>query len=391
VALPIENLRERLNSRPGRRPKQQICRVPVSATLSVCYPCAATLHSRSPYGQLSRSVLYHQVVAAPLVSVVVPNYNHARFLPRRIETILAQSCRDFELILLDDCSTDDSRSILRQYSSDPRVRLDFNEANSGSTFKQWNRGVRLAQGKYVWIAESDDYADQHLLETLLVPLEHDEAVSFAYCRSWRVTDDNRVDGLGDWYLELLDPELWKSDFCVDGREHCRKYFARMAVVCNAGAAVFRRSLYDAVGGADEALRLCGDWKFWAAMALRGKVAFSGRRLNYFRYHPSNVRTMSARDAVDVIEKLRVMRWILDRTDPDESDLRSARREASNLWVPAVLSFRIPTRVKMQILALARQIDSHPMRRFARPAFQAIQRKFSRHWAGSARYAAPKSA
>jgi glycosyltransferase involved in cell wall biosynthesis len=336
-------------------------------------------------------VRYHRVVSAPLVSVIVPNYNHARFLPKRIDSILAQTCQDFELILLDDCSTDESRAILQRYSSDPRVHLEFNQANSGSTFKQWNKGVHLAHGKYVWIAESDDYADASLLATLLALLEQDDAIAFAYCRSWRVPDVDRVDGLGDWYLELLDPHLWQSDFVADGREHCRKYFARMAVVCNSGAAVFRKSCYDEVGGADETLRLCGDWKFWAAMALTGKVAFSSRRLNYFRHHATNVRTRATEDASDVIEKLGVIRWILDRTAPDKSDLLNAQREASNLWVPAMLSFRIPSPVKSQILALARQIDSHPIRRFARPAFQAVQRKFVRHWTGSARYAAPKSA
>ena len=95
----------------------------------------------------------------PKVSIVVPNYNHARFLPRRIDSILGQSFQDFELILLDDCSADDSRSILSKYADDPRVRIEFNEVNSGSSFKQWNKGVRLAHGEYVWIAESDDYAD----------------------------------------------------------------------------------------------------------------------------------------------------------------------------------------------------------------------------------------
>jgi cellulose synthase/poly-beta-1,6-N-acetylglucosamine synthase-like glycosyltransferase len=78
----------------------------------------------------------------PTVSVIVPNYNHARFLARRIDSILKQSFQDFELILLDDCSTDDSRSILSLYARDPRVRIEFNEANSGGTFKQWNKGVR---------------------------------------------------------------------------------------------------------------------------------------------------------------------------------------------------------------------------------------------------------
>ena len=125
----------------------------------------------------------------PKVSVVVPNYNHARFLPKRIESILRQTYQDFELILLDDCSTDDSRTILSQYASDPRVRLEFNQVNSGSTFKQWNKGVRLAQGKYVWIAESDDYAEPRLLERLVAILEADATVAYAYCRSWRVSEE----------------------------------------------------------------------------------------------------------------------------------------------------------------------------------------------------------
>jgi glycosyltransferase involved in cell wall biosynthesis len=88
------------------------------------------------------------------VSVVVPNYNHARFLRKRVDSILGQTFQDFELILLDDCSTDDSRSVLSKYADDPRVRIEFNEVNSGSTFKQWNKGVWLAHGEYVWIAES---------------------------------------------------------------------------------------------------------------------------------------------------------------------------------------------------------------------------------------------
>src|ERR1035438_3730252 len=126
------------------------------------------------------------------VSVVIPNYNHSRFLPRRIDSVLSQTFQDFELILLDDCSADDSRSILAQYSNDPRVRIEFNETNSGSTFKQWNKGVRLAHGKYVWIAESDDYADARLLERLVAVLDSDPAVSFAYCQSWVVSDDDRL-------------------------------------------------------------------------------------------------------------------------------------------------------------------------------------------------------
>src|SRR5580700_8971166 len=127
----------------------------------------------------------------PKVSVVVPNYNHARFLRQRLDSILAQSFQDFELILLDDCSSDESRTILEQYALDARARLEFNEVNSGSPFKQWNKGVRLTCGEYVWIAESDDYAGEGLLERLIAVLDAGPQVVFVNCRSWRVYADDR--------------------------------------------------------------------------------------------------------------------------------------------------------------------------------------------------------
>src|SRR5215469_14515935 len=109
----------------------------------------------------------------PRVSVVVPNYNHAQFLPKRIDSILGQSFQDFEVLLLDDCSSDDSRSILSQYANNPRVRIRLNGGNSGSPIKQWNKGVDLARGEYVWIAESDDYSHPRFLERLVAVLDRD--------------------------------------------------------------------------------------------------------------------------------------------------------------------------------------------------------------------------
>ena len=129
---------------------------------------------------------------SPKVSVIVPNFNHARFLRKRIDSVLRQTYQDFELILLDDCSTDESRSILSDYAGDPRVRIDFNEKNSGSTFKQWNKGVRLARGEYVWIAESDDYAGERLLEKLVAILATEPTVTLAYCRSNRILENEGV-------------------------------------------------------------------------------------------------------------------------------------------------------------------------------------------------------
>src|ERR1700730_12479921 len=99
-------------------------------------------------------------VNQPKVSVIIPNYNHAPYLRQRINTVLRQTFQDFEVILMDDCSTDEGRSIIAEYAVGPRVKVQLNERNSGSTFKQWKKGITLARGEYIWIAESDVYSDQ---------------------------------------------------------------------------------------------------------------------------------------------------------------------------------------------------------------------------------------
>lgn len=315
----------------------------------------------------------------PKVSVVVPNYNHARFLPKRIESILRQTFQDFELILLDDCSTDGSRSILSRYSGDSRVRIELNQANCGSPFKQWNKGLRLARGEYVWIAESDDYADERLLERLAPRLESDPRVAFAYCRSWCVSDDVLLDRFADSYLGFADRHRWTSDFLVDGREECRNYFVFTNPVPNASAVVFRKAVYESVGGADEGYRLCGDWKLWASMALTGRIAHVGEPLNYYRFHTATVRTTSIRGAQDVREHLQVIHWILDRVTPTDDELERICEKQAGSWVPAMMSLHVPIGRKRAILRDVRAIDPHPVRSALLPALLTVRQKLMRHW------------
>jgi glycosyltransferase involved in cell wall biosynthesis len=125
----------------------------------------------------------------PEVTVITPNYNHARYLPRRLESILGQTFQDFELIILDNASTDNSREVIEWYAKDPRVKTIFNAANNGSTFRQWSLGLGHARGEYVWFAESDDYAAPTLLETLVDRLDRHPNVGLAYCQSWVVDED----------------------------------------------------------------------------------------------------------------------------------------------------------------------------------------------------------
>jgi glycosyltransferase involved in cell wall biosynthesis len=310
----------------------------------------------------------------PTVSVVIPNYNHARYLRQRIESVLGQTYQDFEVILLDDCSTDESQSILREYAADPRVRLEFNEKNSGSTFKQWNKGARLARGKYVWIAESDDYADGRFLEGLTRALEADPGIMFVYCRSWRVSEEGERNGFVESAFQFLDAQRWSADFVADGREECRTSFLCTNPVQNASAVVFRKDIFEKIGGADESLRLCGDWKLWAAMAFEGKIGYVGEPLNYHRNHSESVRSRSNRTGLDSAEALQVIRWILSRVSPTEAVWRTLRWGAGTYWPWAIVSLRVPLGIKKAILRDARAIDPHAIRRVFRTAMTAARLK-----------------
>ena len=118
----------------------------------------------------------------PKVSVIVPNYNHARYLKARIDSILNQTFQDFELILLDDCSTDNSVELLQSYAGHPHVsHIVLNDRNTGSPFLQWQKGIGLAQGEYVWIAESDDTAQPDFLSTTVAVLDRASAKIAGLC------------------------------------------------------------------------------------------------------------------------------------------------------------------------------------------------------------------
>jgi hypothetical protein len=288
--------------------------------------------------------------------------------------VLGQTYRDFEVILLDDCSTDESRSVISEYAADPRVRVEFNETNSGSTFKQWNKGVRLAKGEYVWIAESDDYADKNLLARLVAALDAEPSIAFAYCRSWRVSAEDHLDGFADSYL---DRHRWTADYCADGREECRNFLVVCNTIPNASAALFRKVAYELVGGADESLRLCGDWKLWAAMALTGRVAYLGEPLNYFRFHDQSVRDTSGL-ILHALESLQLSRWVMKQVTPSETAREKMCVRQAKLWVPALMSVHVPFGMKSQILREVRAIDPRPIRHAIRPALVTFRLKVARH-------------
>lgn len=240
------------------------------------------------------------------ISVIIPNYNHARYLTSRLSSIANQTLIDFEAIMLDDSSIDSSIPILNnQVLADTRFQLYPNQLNSGSTFAQWNKGVALAKGEFVWIAESDDTADQHLLSLLFNKFNVNPEIVLAYCQSYKIDEDGNINGTWiDFTNDLDTVNLFSKDFVMDGKEYISKFLINRNTIPNASAVLFRKSIFDKVGGAPIHLKTNGDWLTWLKMLCFGKVAYVSAPLNYFRMHDKSViaRTHQLKESFSYKEK-----------------------------------------------------------------------------------------
>ena len=224
----------------------------------------------------------------PMVSVIVPNYNHSKFLEKRIDSILNQTYQDFELILLDDKSTDNSVDILRRYAQNPKVTaIEINEENSGSTFKQWEKGINMAQGKYIWLAESDDYADCDFLSKCVEQLQLNSNATLCYTGSDAIDDNNNKLNIDfdKWTTE--DQKHRVSTY--NGNQFVKRNMYWHNYIYNASGVIFRRSV--ALGIQNNKwvnMCTCGDWYFWTEMAIQGDVVIIREKLNKFRQHSNSV-------------------------------------------------------------------------------------------------------
>lgn len=237
-----------------------------------------------------RSVRHRRnVLSAPKLSVIVPSYNHAPYLRQRLDSITTQDFQDFEVVVLDDASTDRSREIIQTYAHHPKFRVSFNPTCSGSAFKQWKKGLEQARGEYVWFAESDDYASPNFLSKLLPILESDESIGIVYCQSYIVDPENRI--LGDTlrWTDDLDPYRWSSDFVNDGKAEIRSYLSKKNTIPNASAVLIRARTLKSIDQLDDTYGLCGDWLLWIKLLLRSDVAYVAEKLNYWRQQSSNSR------------------------------------------------------------------------------------------------------
>lgn len=243
------------------------------------------------------------------ISVIVPNYNYEKFLLERLYSILRQNYKIYELIFLDDCSTDQSRvlfdEIENKISKLVPIKKIYNEKNSGSAFKQWQKGFSYAKGDYVWIAEADDYCQKKLLKTLVKPIKQDENIVISYA------DTAFIDAKGNLLLKSIKKELdiqntghWDKSYINDGVKEIKKYSYLNDTIANVSSSIIKNGEYQELLKESLSYKQSGDWIFYINLLKTGDIAYTDKVLNYYRMHGNNISSqMKNKDHIEEIKKI----------------------------------------------------------------------------------------
>jgi hypothetical protein len=264
-------------------------------------PRAAALAQASrlafDFGSYCSDLLALAMPGLQRISVVVPSYNYARYLPQRLASIFAQTYPVHEIIVLDDASTDDSVAVAEATAEAAarRIAVQWNAVNSGSVFHQWRRAAEQAGGDWVWIAEADDLADPLFLATLVAALSGAPNAVMAFC------DSASIDGAGrplarDYqaYYGQTAPGLLRDSAVFDGRQFLASHLSERNHILNVSAVLWRRDALLAALRACETdlatFSVAGDWRIYAEVLSQpgAAVAYVSTPLNTHRRHDDSV-------------------------------------------------------------------------------------------------------
>jgi glycosyltransferase involved in cell wall biosynthesis len=215
---------------------------------------------------------------APTLSVTVLNYNYATYLPQCLDSILKQTWKDFELIIINDCSTDNSLEVIEPYQADPRVHLVNHTKNQGY-IKSLIEGSEMSRGKYITVISADDFCvSDHAFESLIHMMESDAEVAWAYSTHGVYGADGVRSGVSQHHATAL---------VRPGYEEYRDLLLRGYDILHSGV-IIRSSAYKAVGGYDPSARYACDSIMWLMLCAQGKVAYCTDELFGYRRHGTNM-------------------------------------------------------------------------------------------------------
>ncbi len=220
------------------------------------------------------------------ISVVIPNYNYAHYLPSRLSTIIAQTYKPYEIIFLDDNSSDDSVAVAEAILSKSGLpyRMLVSDVNRGC-YSQWLKGIENTAGDLIWIAEADDESDASFLEELVGGFE-DPDVVLAFSQSRKIDQDGNIIK-GDYlsYTDDVSRTKWCSAYRRVGRDEIRDALAIKNTIPNASGVLMKKPDLSTIREQLLQFRNAGDWFSYVHILASGSIYFTPKVLNSHRVHP----------------------------------------------------------------------------------------------------------
>jgi glycosyltransferase involved in cell wall biosynthesis len=227
-------------------------------------------------------------MAAPIVSFVVPCYKLAHLLPDCIGSIQSQSYEDFEVLVMDDCSPDNTEEMVRSFR-DPRVKYVRNDQNIGH-LRNYNKGISLSRGKYVWLISADDYLRvPHVLKGYVDLLERSSALGYVFCAGVGVRDGIETRVVGRF------PRRGKRIRIIPGHVMLRTLLNSNFVLAASG--LVRRACYAQLGSFPLNMPWAGDWYLWCLFALHYDVGYFDEPMVCYRDHPLSMTRKLTRESL----------------------------------------------------------------------------------------------
>lgn len=259
------------------------------------------------------------------LSVIVPNYNYAHFLKRRLDSIISQTIKPSEIIFLDDCSTDNSLEIAEKLLKSYGIAYTVitSETNNG-VFIQWLRGITLARYDYIWIAEADDSCEPDLLGKLLTQF-NDSSVIISYCQS-RIINKYNQNSNRMHYNDIanhINANRWLNDYVNNCYDEASKYLSITSTIANASAVILKKSVLplDKLQQVSK-FKMAGDWLFYLLVLFENptsKIAYCADVLNIWHKHGTNIWADETKEITAYTECLKIYKIILtDYNVPPEA-------------------------------------------------------------------------
>lgn len=278
--------------------KKKIKKVLLKVTPNFVYKAYKNKKDNKKVSIYKHAARKKNIINSKKVSVVIPNYNYENYIEERIDSILMQTYPIHELIILDDCSTDNSVNKIEEIiKKHPDVNIKFvkNEKNSGSVFSQWQKAFSLSTGDYVWIAEADDSCSHYFLENVMKGFDSPNVV-LSYAESMRIDENNKIisSSCRDWMLAVSSVK-WNKSYINSGINEIQNALAICNTIPNVSAVVFKKSNQVEIIEEAKKFKISGDWYIYYKLLSNGDIAYCSKSLNYFRKHSKSTSTVVSRE------------------------------------------------------------------------------------------------